>query len=160
LTRNNLHGLGEGIIELRYADDPWLAGVYSIFVQITRLSATPPAPVFNDGSLVREVSRPEVYVIFGRARLHVPDPVTLERLYGPWGAVQIVPDGSLATIGFIPEDGTLLREEHSAYVWCIEGGTKRHVTNEITLRDRGGWGKVRTVHDNALAGIPTGGPIS
>ncbi|MCZ7636515.1 MAG: hypothetical protein M5U12_11120 [Verrucomicrobia bacterium] len=38
LATNNLHGLGNGIVELRYADDPWLAGVYSLFIQISRVA--------------------------------------------------------------------------------------------------------------------------
>jgi hypothetical protein len=37
LVANDLQGLGNGIIELPYQDDPYLRGVYSIFVQVERL---------------------------------------------------------------------------------------------------------------------------
>ena len=39
LAASNLQGYGDGIVELRYVDDPYLRGVYSIFVQIEKLSA-------------------------------------------------------------------------------------------------------------------------
>jgi hypothetical protein len=39
LSRSNLQGYGNGIVELRYVDDPYLRGVYSIFVQIEKLSS-------------------------------------------------------------------------------------------------------------------------
>lgn len=38
LANSNLQGYGNGIVELRYVDDPYLRGVYSIFVQIEKLS--------------------------------------------------------------------------------------------------------------------------
>jgi len=37
LVANNVQGLGAGIVELPYQDDPYLRGVYSIFVQVERL---------------------------------------------------------------------------------------------------------------------------
>jgi hypothetical protein len=37
LASSDLQGLGAGIIELRYADDPFLRGVYSLFLQVERL---------------------------------------------------------------------------------------------------------------------------
>ena len=38
LSSANLQGYGNGIVELRYVDDPYLRGVYSIFVQIEKLA--------------------------------------------------------------------------------------------------------------------------
>ncbi|MFE6822326.1 hypothetical protein [Streptomyces sp. NPDC057690] len=37
LVANNLQGYGNGIVELRYADDPYLRGVYSLFLQIEKI---------------------------------------------------------------------------------------------------------------------------
>lgn len=42
LSSSNLQGYGTGIVELRYADDPYFRGVYSIFVQIEKLSGGDP----------------------------------------------------------------------------------------------------------------------
>ena len=39
LSCNNLQGLGTGVVELRYVDDPQLRAVYSIFVQVERLGS-------------------------------------------------------------------------------------------------------------------------
>lgn len=37
LIANDVQGLGPGIVELLYRDDPYLRGVYSVFVQVERL---------------------------------------------------------------------------------------------------------------------------
>jgi hypothetical protein len=42
LCSSNLQGLGNGILELRYIDDPFLRGVYSIFLQIEKLGSDAP----------------------------------------------------------------------------------------------------------------------
>ncbi len=39
LSSSNLQGYGNGIIELRYVDDPYLRGVYSLYVQVEKLSS-------------------------------------------------------------------------------------------------------------------------
>jgi hypothetical protein len=158
LVTGNPQGLGAGTRELSYVDDPFLRGVYSIYLQIEKLMD--PGATWPDGSVVRESSRPEVYVIFGHAKFRVPDPDTLFRLYGGWSAVQVIPDGSLSEVDDVPDDGTLLREEHDAPVWRIEGGQKRHVTSPTVLARFGGWSNVRIVPDSALASLPLGAPIT
>jgi hypothetical protein len=42
LVTSNPQGFGNGIRELDYVDDPYLRGVYAVFVQIERLGAIPP----------------------------------------------------------------------------------------------------------------------
>jgi hypothetical protein len=157
LAGSNDQGLGNGIREIVYKDDDQLRGVYSIFVQIEQLGGQPSG--HPDGSVVREISRPDVYVIFGNAKFAIPDPPTLSRLYGGWGAVQVVPDGNLAGTDTVADDGTLLREENSPYVWVMEAGAKRHVTSPAVLARYGGWGLVRAVPDHALALLPLGTPV-
>src|SRR3954466_7459239 len=137
LANANLQGLGKGILELNYQDDPYLRGVYSMFVQIEKISDAD--STWPDGSVVRETSDAAVYVIFGNAKFHVPDPEPLPRLYGSWAAVRVVPDGALTAIDGVADDGTLLREEHSPYVWRMESGHKRHVTSTSVLARFGGW---------------------
>ncbi|QRM35435.1 hypothetical protein [Microvirga sp. VF16] len=39
LVNHDLQGLGNGVVELLYSDDPYLRGVYSIYVQIDQLSS-------------------------------------------------------------------------------------------------------------------------
>jgi hypothetical protein len=151
-------GLGAGIFPIAYFDDPHLQGRYSIYLQIEKL--TGPATGWPDGSVLREESRAEVYVIFGNAKFHVPDEATLSRLYGGWPAVRVVADGALAAVDSVPDDGTLLREELSAPVWRMESGQKRHVTSPTVLSRVGGWERVRIVPDNALTPIPIGAPLN
>jgi hypothetical protein len=153
----DLTGVGPGLLELTYADDPHLKGVYSFYVQIEKVAG--PAGDWADGSVLREVARPEVFVVFGNAKFHVPDEPTLARLYGGWTAVHVVADGTLARVDGVPDDGTLLREENNASVWRIEGGRKRHVTSPAVLARFGGWAGVRVVPDSALAALPVGAPI-
>lgn len=44
LSSANLQGHGAGIVEIRYVDDPYLRGVYSIFVQVEKLSGSGGVP--------------------------------------------------------------------------------------------------------------------
>src|SRR3954466_11819169 len=45
---------------------------------------------YPDGTLLRETTRPEVYVIEGGARVWVPDAGNLQRLYDGWANVKVV----------------------------------------------------------------------
>lgn len=118
-----------------------------------------PGIVFAEGGVFREASAPEVYVIVGGAKLHVPDPGTLERLYGGWAAVRVVPDGSLARTGTTPNDA-MLREEDDAAVYLMDRGEKRHVRTPVAVERLGGWGQVRVVHDGVLTPFPEGQAIA
>ena len=88
----------------------------------------PDIPV--DDTLIRE-DNGATWVVAGRAKFHVPDPTTYNRLFGGrklfqlWnGAPQQIPD--------IPRDGTMLREENGA-IWVIAGKAKFHVPDPVTL---------------------------
>ncbi|GGW96135.1 hypothetical protein GCM10010297_17510 [Streptomyces malachitofuscus] len=159
LVSHDISGLGNGIIAIRCEDDPSLRGHYVFYVQVDKLGG---ANEFPDGSVVREESKPEVYVIFGGAKFWVPDPATLFRLYGGWASVRVVPDGTPAAAGITdtPVNGTLLKEEHAPAVWRMENRTRRWVVSPTVLARYGGWAAVRTVPDNALAPIPTGSPLT
>jgi hypothetical protein len=75
-----------------------------------------------DGTLLREENG-AIWVVFGGARFHVPDPATLARLYGGKPIDQLW-NGGPEILGTIPVDGTLLREETSTQVYVIQGGHK------------------------------------
>jgi len=159
LTSANLSGLGPGIVGVEARDDPHLQGNYLFFIELEKIGGP---SQFPDGAVAREVSAPEVYVIFGGAKFRIPDPATLARLYGGWAAVRVVPDGTLATtgVGEIPADETLLREEHDAVVWRMDHGRKRWVISPTVLAKYGGWNQVRIVPDQAVLRIPQGEPLS
>jgi len=157
-TTENPNGKGIGILSLRYIDDPHLWGDYSIYLQVEHADSGD--PLLPELSVVRESSRPEVYVIVGDAKFWIPDPPTLFRLYGGWAAVRVVPDGTLTNVSRLPKEGTILREEHAPYVWRIEGAHKRHIATPTVLFRYGGWSMVRVVPDNSLAMIPNGAPIN
>lgn len=158
LVSANPTGRGQGIIGHRYVDDPMLRGDYQIWLQIKKIGGS---NVWPDGSVLREASDPKVYAIYGGAKFWIPDAATLFRLFpAGWALVQAVADGTLAGLGTVPSDGSILREEHSAYVYLIETGTKRHITTPAALRRYGSWSSVRIVPDFALEPLPLGQPIS
>jgi hypothetical protein len=101
-----------------------------------------------------------VVVIFGGAKFWIPSPDILNRLYGGWGKVIIVPDGSLNPVPTTPRDGTILREENHAEVWLFESGKKRHITSPDVLSRYGGWAVVHIVPDAATADFPMGAPVT
>jgi hypothetical protein len=158
LISANLAGKGEGIFAHIYEDDPLLRGVYVVWLQIKKIGGT---NVWPDGSVLKETSDPKIYVMYGNAKFWIPDPQTLFRLFPTgWNVVQVVPDGTLNPIDGMPKDGTILREEHNAYVWLIEASTKRHITTPSVLTRLGGWHMVRVVPDFSLDKIPVGQPVN
>lgn len=158
LVNANPFGLGQGIIGHSYLDDPFFKGDYQIWLQIDKIGGK---DFWPDGSVVRETSDPKVYVIYGNAKFWIPDAQTFVRLFPQsWATVKVVPDGTLAPLSVIAKDGTILREETSAYVWLMQHGTKRHITTPAVLNKYGGWKMVRVVPNLALASIPAGQPVS
>ena len=77
----------------------------------------------RDRTLLREENG-AIWVIYGGARFHVPDPMTLQRLFGVDQVFQVW-DGALDGIGANPRDGTCLAEEGEPdQVFQIGGGCK------------------------------------
>jgi hypothetical protein len=113
-----------------------------------------------DGDLLREQSSAPVYVIVGGAKFYIPNTDVLQSLYGGWGHVVVVPDGSLSAVPTTPQDGTLLREASSPDVWMIRSGQRCHVVSPEVLSRYGGQTNVRLIPDGAAAGIPMGAPVT
>lgn len=90
------------------------------------LSQLPDIP--TDGTLIRETNG-TTWVIYGNAKLHIPDPQTYSRFFGPppvqmWnGVVNNIPD--------IPVDGTVFRDEDN-WFWVIAGHAKFRVPDSTT----------------------------
>ena len=113
------------------------------------MNAIPAIP--RDGTLLREENG-AIWVIYGGAKFHVPDPGTLSRVFGntPWYQLW---NGALDAIPTMPGDGTLLREENGA-IWVIYGGAKFHVPDPATLVRLYGATPWRQVWNGALNAIP------
>lgn len=82
--------------------------------------------------LLRNPNDGAIYVIYGAAKFHVPDPATLERLFAGV-PVRDAQAGELEHMGKIPGDGTLLYEETTGKVFVTYGGAKFHVPTWDTL---------------------------
>src|SRR5215469_7631178 len=51
-----------------------------------------------DRTLVREINRPEVFVVYGGAKFWIPDPATLFSLGFNWSRVRVIPPGGTAQL--------------------------------------------------------------
>jgi hypothetical protein len=101
MSSTNLQGLGTGIIELPYLDDPYLRGVYSIFVQIEKLNDG--AGGWSDAGHANDVVSMtaldgRIFAVTGDNRLWVRDAVTHEVNWTPIGHANGV-EGLAATGG-------------------------------------------------------------
>lgn len=89
-------------------------------------------PTAQPKILLRNPNDGAIYVIYGGAKFHVPDPTTLTRLFAGV-PVRDAQAGELEHIGKVPGDGTLLQEETTGKVFVIYSGAKFHVPNWDTL---------------------------
>jgi TIR domain len=78
----------------------------------------------RDGVLLREEHGP-IYVVYGGARIHIPDPWVLSRLWDLDDIECNLWRGALRHLPTVPRDGTLLEEEADPRVWEITGGRRR-----------------------------------
>jgi hypothetical protein len=88
LSSSNLQGLGTGIVELPYVDDPYLRGVYSIFVQVEKLDDD--STGWSDAGHANDVTAMagldgRLFAVTGDNRLWVRDAVTREINWTPIG---------------------------------------------------------------------------
>ncbi len=107
---SNIHINNYGLLTYDLAEKPSYAALKSL------LSGLP-----RDGTLLRERSSSQVYVMAGGAKFQIREEFDLGF---PEPDIQVVPDGSLARIPDIPRDGTLLRERSSAGVYVMVSRAK------------------------------------
>jgi hypothetical protein len=118
-------------------------------------SDLPSTPV--DGTLVREVNRPQVFIVFGGAKFWIPDPLTLFTLGYDFNQVRVIPSGGTAQLRTMPLDGTLLKEQHDPKVFLVNNRQLRWITSPAAMDSRClPWRHIRTVPDNALAALVHG----
>ena len=113
--------------------------------------------MWPDGTWLREESR-AIWVICGRAKFHVPDPATFDRIFPSDAHLIQLWDGALSRISEMPIDGTWLREENGA-IWVIYGHAKFHVPDPATFdRFFPSDAHLYQLWDGALSGI-SGVPV-
>jgi hypothetical protein len=119
-------------------------------------SALPSLPA--DRTLVREINRPEVFVVFGGAKFWIPDWATGFSLYRHnFLKVSVIPPGGTAQLRSMPIDGTLIKEQHDPKVYFVDQGQLRWVTSPGVMDAKCfPWRHVRTVPDRALAALARG----
>jgi hypothetical protein len=108
------------------------------------------ADVPGDGTLLRETNG-AIWVVYGGAKFHVPDPATLNAVF-PQVTVHQLWDGALNNIPGFPVDGTLLRETNDA-IWVVYGGAKFHVPDPATLNSLFARTPVHQLWNGALVDI-------
>jgi hypothetical protein len=115
----------------------------------------------GSGTLIRERTHDEVYVVLGARAFHVPDPTAFAAMGFNGADVRQVPDGSTSALrDSLPRDGTLLREFSAAEIYLVTNGQLRHVPDPTTFDHLGlSWGKIRVVPDGQLAPLPQGAPL-
>ena len=110
-------------------------------------------PSAKPAVLLRLPSNGAVYVVYGGAKFHIPDPDTLGRLFGGV-PIRDADAGELEHTGVVPGDGTLFHEESTGKVYVIAGGAKFHVPDPDTLNLVFPGFVLRAVWSGALDHVP------
>ncbi len=110
-----------------------------------------------DGTVVREVSNPKVFVLQGGAKYWIASEAILNTYFGGAANVRTVADGTLANTIEMP-DGIVVKEAGSAYVYYISGNYRYWINTEAKFNTYyGGANNLRIVPNGALAGITYNG---
>lgn len=115
----------------------------------------------GSGTLIKERSHAEVYVVLGGHAFHIPSPSAFDAMGFHWTDVRQVPDGSTASlVGAPPRDGTLLKTLSADEVYLVQAGKLRHVPDPVTFERMGlSWGKVRVAPDGGFDDLTIGSPL-
>jgi hypothetical protein len=120
---------------------------------VGRLGITTPA----DFTLIRELWRPEVFVVYGGAKFWIPDTKTLADLGFSGSQVHIVPPGGTNQLTAMPFDGTLIKESSDPRVFLVNNQMLSWVSSEARMGELClPWRHIRTVPDGALKTLPQG----
>lgn len=121
----------------------------------------------QDGALVRQHDRPEVWEIDGGKRRWVPDPETLNTR-GGWGAVQVLPLGQVIENPLGPmipsvlqpfkwDDHSLIAAWPNPKVYVMEGGIRHWVTSPAVMQERGyDWAQIQPISSMEMNAIEEG----
>jgi hypothetical protein len=115
----------------------------------------------GSGTLIKERSAAEVYVVLGGHAFHIPSPQAFDAMGFHGGDVRQVPDGSAAQlVAAPPRDGTLLKTLTDPKVYCVMGGQLHWIPDPATFEHLGlSWGKVMVAPDDGFADLTIGDPL-
>lgn len=82
-----------------------------------------------DGCLLSEIGEPEVYVIQGGAKFHIPNPQALTNLGYTFDDVDPAPDGFMDTVPDVPQDDTLIMEYQAVDIYIVYGGARFRIAD-------------------------------
>jgi hypothetical protein len=121
----------------------------------TAVNAIPFEPA--DMTLLREVSRPEIFVMIGGARYHIPSPAAFTAMGFDWGNVRLVPDGSTRAFQRLSYEGALIKELSSDPVYVVRNRALSHISSPTRFDELCfSWRNLRTAPDGGLAQWPRG----
>lgn len=150
------YGNASTAISKRVEGRGWEAQAAGIISLIGFTAAQRSLFCYPDGTLVREKSRPEVYLMQGGAKFWIPGGPSMVALGLDAAKVRLIYDGAAAQLADIPRDGALLKEHSFEHIWAIKNGIRYHVPDHAAFNAAGyRWENVRTVPDGALK-IPVG----
>lgn len=108
-----------------------------------------------DGTLVKEKSRDDVYVVYNGGKLRIPDMKEFKALGFTRSRIQTVQDGAIDFISDAPGDGTLLRERGQTASYVVYGGAKFKIADQTIFNALGFLpGAVHTAPTGSLANVP------
>ncbi len=111
-------------------------------------------PYLLDGSLVKETSNPDTYVLYKGGKFLIPTQDEFDAMnYNP-ARIQDMPDGSLAYISDAPGDGSLFQEHNQTFVNIVYGGARFPIQDVTGLTALGFTpAAVRPVPAGAMAAV-------
>jgi hypothetical protein len=125
--------------------------------------------MMNEGAVVRQSNRPEVWKIQSSARRWIPDPETLNTL-GGWQSVTVLSPGQVIDNPLGPmlqsvtqphkwDDGSLIAAWPNPRVYVMERGYRRWITSPQVMADRGyDWQQIQHISEDEMNAIAEGAP--
>jgi len=134
-------------------------------------ATTKNVPTIKEGALIKAEHTLGVYVVQGGERHLIPDGYTLRAKWSntkvltlPEKEVDAIPLGSPIpsarhSAEVKPQEGALIKSEHSQGVYVVQGGERHLIPDGETLRAKWSNAKVLTLPDKEVDAIPLGSPI-
>ncbi|MCX7112750.1 MAG: hypothetical protein NTX45_22035 [Proteobacteria bacterium] len=113
-----------------------------------------------EGFLLKQLNQPHIYLVLDGKRRHVPNPDTLQSLFGGSGAEDVldidsIPEGDALTPGAV-----LARADNAPPLYLVSNGMKRHITSPGAVNKYHFHGNTIVLPLAVVDSIPTGDPIN
>lgn len=118
-------------------------------------------PEFN-GLRVKLPGHPEIYLVDGGLRRHIPDPPTYDSLFRNWDGIRDeIAAGDIDIGAPLPHGAVLVQGYGQPEVWLIDNDGKRHVAGPSTMdKYYFDWNKIIRVPPLLLAKVATANQIA